>query len=47
MKEAYHNQEKVFTALYWFCKQEVAHFILNSLLEMLELLRVKEVKQFK
>ena len=41
------SNEKVFTALYWLCKQEIPHNKLNSLLEMLESLAVEEVKQFR
>ena len=43
----YRSNEKVFTALYWLCKQEIAHSKLNSLLEMFESLGVEEVKQFR
>ena len=39
--------EKAMTALYWFCKQEVAHSKLNSLLELVESLGVEEVAQFR
>ena len=30
------SNEKPFTALYWLCKQEIAHSKLNSMLELLE-----------
>ena len=39
--------EKVITALYWLCKQEVAHSKLNSLLELVESLGMEEVAQFR
>ena len=38
---------KVFTALYWLCKQEIAHSKLNSMLELFESLGVEEVSQFR
>ena len=40
------SNEKVFTSLYWLCKEEIAHSKLNSMLELLESLVVKEVAQF-
>ena len=43
----YASNEKVFTALYWLCKQEIAQSKLNSLLEMLESLGEEEVKQIR
>ena len=43
----YSSNEKVFTALYWLCKQKVAQSKLNSMLEMLESFGAEEVKQFR
>ena len=43
----YKSNEKVFTALYWLCKQEITQRRLKTLLEMLESLGVKEMKQFR
>ena len=40
------TNEKVFQSLYWFCKNEVAHRKLNSLLELVESLGVEEVVHF-
>ena len=44
----YTSNKKVFTALYWPCKQEICkHSKLSSLLEMLESLGVEEVVQLR
>ena len=39
--------EKLMSALYWLCKEEVAHSKPNSLLELVESLGVEEVAHFK
>ena len=43
----YTSNKNVFTALYLLCKLETAQSKLKSLLEMLESLGVKEMKQFR
>ena len=40
------TNEKVFTSLYWLCKEEIAHSKLNSLLALVESLGVDDMSQF-
>ena len=43
----YASNQKVFTALYWLCKQEIAQRKLKTLLKFFKPLGAKELKQFR